>query len=536
MARVIESDLCIIGAGITAAMVAEKLAEEREARIVVVEGGSRTAPLADRFGRRERHIAYNENPWPDDHIPTQSAQGIISRSMVVGGLAMHWGGTCPRFTPEDLRVKSLYGAGDDWALDYDELEPYYQDAEERIGVAGEQGPPELDLRSKPYPMPPAPLSYSLLRLKEWGERSGIPFWTNPVAKATVAYRGRSVCARCDTCNICPTGAKYSPDFTFNRLLEEKRIELVTRTLVRRLVLAQGSDRVEYAEAVDRDRPEEPVQLRARVFVVAAGYAWSPYLLLISANERFPDGLANRSGLVGKYMCGHRGVNTTVEVPMKLYPGMYASHSLLSKRFQRPGKLDRYVRHDLRIWESSAGREPRIVGDGGQVLLGDEVMADWRLRTERGAARLRAYYDVLPARGSQLTLDPSLRNRWGDPLPRIEVRDSQASRALREYTENRIRHLFEEIARAGGGKILSIRSGELQDHPAGGCRMGSDPATSVTDSHGRTHDHENLFVVGAPTMPTAGCANGTLTFSALSLRSAATIGEEFAARASERASG
>lgn len=526
MPRVIESDVCIIGGGITAAMVAEKLAEEREAAIVVVEGGDRSAPLADRVERRRRHLAYGENPWPDDHIPDQTAEGIISRSMVVGGLALHWGGTCPRFTPEDFCLRSLYGVGDDWALDYDELEPFYQEAEERIGVAGEPGPQELDARSRPYPMPPAPLSYNLLVLTEWAERSGIPFWTNPVAKATVPYRGRNVCARCDTCNICPTGAKYSPDFTFNRLLDEGRIELITGTLVRRLVLARGSDRIEIAEAVDRHQPNHAVQLRAKVFVVAAGYAWSPYLLLLSACDRFPDGLANRSGVVGKYMCGHRPVNATVEVPMKLYPGMYASHSLLSQRYQRPGRLDGYIRHDLRVWESTAGREPRMVGEDGEILLGDAVMADWRTRTQRGAARLRAYYDVLPARESELTLDASLRNRWGDPLPRITFQDSEASRSLREYTERRIRTVFEEIVRAGGGRILSIRGSDLQDHPAGGCRMGSDPAASVTDSYGRTHDHENLFVVGAPTMPTAGCGNGTLTFSALSLRSAAEIGRQF----------
>jgi glucose dehydrogenase len=529
MVRIIESDVCIIGAGITAAMVAEKLAEEREARIVVVEAGGHSTPFRERARMRQRELAYGDNPWIDDHIPDQSARGIMSRSMSVGGLAMHWGGTTPRFSPEDFRVRSLYGIGDDWPLSYEELEPYYQEAEERIGVAGEPGPPELDPRSRPYPMPAIPLSYNLQRLREWGERSGIPFWSNPVSKNSVPYRGRAACARCDTCNICPTGAKYSPDFSFNALIEQGRLELLTRTLVRRLHLEAGSDRIEWAEAVDRERPEEPVQLRARLFVLAAGYTWSPHLLLLSANERFPQGLANRSGLVGKYLAGHRGINAFFEVPVKLYPGINGQQSLLSKRYMRPGRQERYVRHDLRIWESTAGREPRLKDEAGRVLLGDEVLADWRGRTERGAARMRAYYDVLPARESELTLDGSQRNAWGDPLPRLEFRDDAASVALRPHTEATIRALFEEVARAGGGKVLSMRAGEAQEHPGGGCRMGTDPARSVVDSYGRSHDHENLFVAGAPTMVTGGCANGTLTFAALGLRSAARMGDGLPAR-------
>jgi len=376
-----------------------------------------------------------------------------------------------------------------------------------------------------------PLSWSLERLREWGEGAGIPFWTNPVAKTTEPWDGRSVCQRCDTCNICPTGAKYTPDFTWNRLLEAGRVELLTGTLVRRLHREEGSDRLGWAEAVDRERPDEPVHVRASVFVVAAGYCWSPHLLLLSADERFPDGLANSSGLVGRFMCGHRSVSTYVELPMQLYPGEFSSHSLLSKRFQRPeGPQERYLRHDLRVWESTYRREPRLRDDGGSLLLGDDVMDDWRARTDgKGTARLRSYYDVIPDPASRLSLDPDRRNRWGDPLPRIEFRDAPVSAELRGWTEERIRRLHARMARSGDGTVLAHFESDLQDHPAGGCRMGTEPGRSVVDGWGRSWDHENLFVVGAPTLPTAGCNNGTLTFSALSLRSAEEIGRHFPQR-------
>jgi glucose dehydrogenase len=526
--EVIEADVCIIGSGISAAMVAEKLVEGegRQARIVVVEAGDETVPLAERAAHRARFIAYGENPWGTDHIDGMTADGIQSRSMQVGGLAMHWGGVTPRFSPEDFRTKSLYGVGHDWPVSYEELDPFYQEAEERIGVAGEQGPAALDPRSKPFPMPALPLTYNLEQLKKWTDASGIAMWSQPSSKNSVPYRGRAVCCRNDTCSpVCPVGAKYSPDFTWSRLRASKQVELVPRTLVRRLVVEDGSNRIVRAEAVRRDRGGSagtPVHFRARTFVVAAGYAWSPHLLLVSRSSRFPNGLANRSGMVGKYMTGHRNVSAFVKLPVKLYPGMNEQHSLVTKQFMRPGKLDKYVRHDLRVWESSVGRRPRLKGDGGAVLLGDELMTDWRKRVTEGTARVRAYYDVIPDRESALTLDESATNAYGDPRPKLTFRDSPESAALRGHTEDSIKALFRRMARAGNGEIIRTAVDEFQDHPAGGCRVGTDPATSVVDSHGRAHDHENLFVVGAPTSVSGGCANGTLTFIAVALRQATAI--------------
>jgi quinoprotein glucose dehydrogenase len=531
MRRVVESDICIIGSGITAAMVAEKIAGERTATVVVVEAGDETVPLPERFAKRQRFLDYGESPWGDDHIDDYTTEGIQSRSMQVGGLAMHWGGVTPRFSPEDFRVKSLYGVGSDWPISYDDLDPFYQEAEERMGVAGEQGPPALDPRGRPYPMPPLPLSYNLGLLKAWGEKTGIAFTSQPSAKNSVPYRGRVVCCRSDTCSpICPVGAKYSPDFTWNALRRDNRVELRTRTLVRRLVLEPRTTRVAYALANHRDRPGESIEFRARVFVVAGGYVWSPHLLLLSADSRFPTGLANRSGTVGRYLAGHRNVSTFVRLPIRLFPGMNEQHSLVSKQFMRPGPLDRYVRHDLRIWESASGRAPRLRTDGGDIMLGDDILRDWRSRTATGTARVRAYYDVIPDRESSLTLDRGATNGWGDPMPKLQFRDSADSVELRPHTEATIGALFERMAKAGDGELMSPpRVDSFQDHPAGGCRMGDDPATSVTDKWGRTHDHENLFVVGAPTCVSAGCANGTLTFTALSLMSAAKIGEVFPAR-------
>jgi glucose dehydrogenase len=515
--RVIETDVCIIGSGISAAMVADKLARTTSRDILVVEAGDDYPGMSGRGAARERFLSYGENPWPTDHLDGFEIEGPMqSRSMMVGGLAMHWGGVTPRFSPDDFRLKTLFGVGDDWPISYEDLDPDYQEAEELMGVAGEQGPAGMDPRGKPFPLPPLPLTYNLGLLRDWATKAGITTWSQPSAKTSVAFKGRPPCCRNDTCYpICPIGAKYSPDFTWRPLREARRIRLLTRTVVRKLVLQPGGKRIAHAMALDRTRPNESVELHAKQFVVAGGYVWSSHLLLNSQ-------VANSSGLVGKYLSGHRNLQTFISLPMKLYPGLNEQHSLVTKQFMRAKPGDRFMRHDLRIWESASGKGPRLRNDAGAVMLGSEILADWRARTATGVARVRSYYDVLPDRSSELTLDPLRRTQWGDPLPRLAFRDAAASVELRGPTEEKIRALFGEMAKAGGGTMGRVSVDEFQDHPAGGCRMGADPGTSVVDSWGRAHDHDNLFVVGAPTCVSGSCANATLTFCALALRSAREI--------------
>lgn len=521
-----ECDVCMIGGGISAALLAQKLAELRPGTsIIVVEAGDRLFDTKARWQNRARSLAYGENPWPGDYIGEQTGVGLVSRTMAVGGSALHWGGVTNRFSEEDLRLKSMYGLAVDWPIAWTELERFYCEAERRIGVAGEPGPLTEDRRSEPYPMPAMPLSWNLRQLKAWAEKSGIPFWATPQAKNTIPYDGRSECKRCNTCEICPTGARYSPDETFRRLLDKQAITLHDRTMVRGLVPAAGggkTPRIDAANATHRDRPSEPIDYRARLFVLSAGYCWSPHLLLLSSSTRFPNGLANSSGHVGRYMNGHAFMTAQIELEAEIYPGMNDQHSLISRQFFRCSPDNPFVRHDLRIWESTVEREPRLKSADGRLLLGDALLADWRARAKRGTARVRAYYDVHPSADSTLTLDSAARNSFGDPLPKIVHRLDAATEARLPATKKHLTEIFNRLARAQDGKVLNVSESNYLDHPAGGCRMGTDPSSSVCDSFGRTHDHANLFVVGAPTLPTGGCTNGTLTFAAVTLRSAAEI--------------
>jgi len=305
-------------------------------------------------------------------------------------------------------------------------------------------------------------------------------------------------------------------------MEPKKIVLHDRTLVRRLLLDPVRPAVVAAQGFHQDRPTDAIEYRAKTFVVASGYCWSSHLLLLSANSRYPNGLANSSGLVGRYMNGHKFISATASIDDQTFPGQNMTHSLISREYFRCPADKPFVRHDTRVWESAAGRDPRLRSAEGKLLLGDELMADWRSRTNGSSVRLRAYVDVHPSADSRLTLDSSKRNRYGDPMPKIEHRLDAATIAREAATKEHVLGVFQRLAKASNGRIVNTGEGDYLDHPGGGCRMGSDPKTSVSDSYGRTHDHANLFVVGAPTTPTGGCTNGTLTFVALTLRSAEEI--------------
>jgi quinoprotein glucose dehydrogenase len=222
------------------------------------------------------------------------------------------------------------------------------------------------------------------------------------------------------------------------------------------------------------------------------------------------------------MTGHAFVEARATIDDQTFPGQHRVHSLISRQYFRCPTDRPFVRHDTRVWEDSTGREPRLRDGAGKLLLGDEVFDDWRARTKGSSVRLRTYLDVHPSADSRLTLNSQSKNRYGDPMPKIEHRFDEPTTARLAANKQHVREVFTRMARASNGKVTGTFDGDYLDHPAGGCRMGTDPRTSVCDSYGRTHDHENLWVVGAPTLPTGGCTNGTLTFVALTLRSADRI--------------
>ena len=335
-----ETDILIIGGGITSAMLAQKLNQLRpSAKITVVEAGRSIFDVQNRGRYRERAALYGEHPWPEDYIEDQQAAGIISMTMAVGGLALHWGGACNRFSEEDLRLKSMYGLATDWPLAFDELERYYGDAEKRLNVSGEPSPHPEDKRTQPYPQAPIPLSYNLQILKSWAEKSGLKFSPLPMARNLSPFDGRGSCCVYDTCGeVCPSGARYSPDYTFRQLAEPKKIVLHDRTLVRKLVLDDRRPTIVAARAGTRIGRPIPSTIVRRHSSSHRDIAGARTCCCCRRTRAFRTA-CHSSGLVGRYerpfvLPGNRQHRRSD------IPGQNMTHSLISREYFRADRIDR----------------------------------------------------------------------------------------------------------------------------------------------------------------------------------------------------
>jgi choline dehydrogenase-like flavoprotein len=521
--RVVESDVCIIGAGICGVLLAEKVKRAKpDAIVALVEAGRDMSDTDRRMQYRQRLLDYNESAWPGDYVDDQLVLNGESQTMAVGGWALHWEGGCPRFSEEDLRLKSLYGFGEDWPIAWQEMEQRYCEAERAIGVSGDPSPYPEDRQSAPYPMPGMPLSHTLQQVRSWVEASDLRTSVMPAARNTQEYGGRPTCSRCDTCTpICPIGARYSPDYTVREMQRAKQIDLHANTLIRRLILDPSSDRIVAATGVRTDSRETPVEFRARQFVLALGKYWTPQLLLISASPRFRNGLANRSGLVGKYMSGTNTMSARIQIDRPLVHGMHDTNALVSRKHFRCAANRRYIRHDTRF--TTHLDRPRLRDDRGQIAIGDALFKRWR-EFERDTVGVTIRFAQHAARESGIVLDATRTNRWGDPLPQFgQLLDPATTRHHSDLAAH-FEQLCKNLITVGGGKIQWMNYGESTDSiwRSGGCRMSDNASHGVCDSFGRTFDHENLYIVGAPTLPNPGIGSETLAFVALTLRSAEEV--------------
>ncbi|MCC6792344.1 MAG: GMC family oxidoreductase [Thermomicrobiales bacterium] len=539
-----DCDVAIVGTGVAGALIGWKLAAIGM-KVIMLDAG----PTVDRT-RGIKHAVGSLIPslpeaasiraeWapapssldPNNYLVQTGPDMFVSNyERQVGGTTWHWLGTSVRLIPSDFAMKSTFGVGVDWPIGYAELEPWYQAAEQMIGVAGKDEEENLAPRSGPYPMPPIPLTYSDKQFATAVTGLGLTVTHTPQARVSVVegFNKRPQCCGSSFCiPMCPIGAKYDATVHVD-LAAEAGAQVLPNSVVHRLEHdAEGKiTRLTYRQPDGTD-----VSLTARAFVVAAHAIETPKVLLMSASEALPTGLANASDQVGRNLMDHP---TQLSYALATKPmGPYrAPLSTAGIEDLRDGE-ERARRSAYRIeigndgW-SWPGLDP--VGLASQWIhegvWGTELYDRIREVSVR-AVRMAALCEQLP--------DPNSRVGVSDKLDPIGIPRPSVSYAIDDYAKqglNASRKTFDEIFTAlGVESITHVEQIQGAGHIMGTYRMGADPKTSVTDSYGRTWDHANLWLAGSGLFPTTGTGNPTLTIAALAIRTAEELASNLGAETS-----
>jgi choline dehydrogenase-like flavoprotein len=523
-------DFAIVGAGAAGGVVAKELSEAGF-RVVVLEQGPRLAEpdfVHDEIWSRNVHGLTNDHRLqPNTRRATErdvaTVVPTITYGRTVGGGTVHYTGNFWRFHEIDFVERSrrggVPGTGlDDWPITYADLEPYYSKAEWVLGVSGQAGVnPQEPPRSRPYPMPPLPIKPAGVLMERGARKLG---WTPspaPMAILSRPYQGRPACVQCGFCEWfgCEMGAKSSTLETVIPAAEQTgRCEIRSGSYVRKIEVDQRGrvTGVVYFDSRKRERFQP-----ARAVVVCANGAETPRLLLMSKSNRFPDGLANSSGLVGKYLMYNGGAFSggLFEHEINGYRGVHVSR----------------IMQDFYELDPALG----IMGGGAIDTRFDFAPIDFALEGLPGDVpawgagfkqALREYYNrtvyalahtsSLPVETNSISLDPEVKDAWG--LPAIRVTFQEHENDVRLYQWFRERTL-ELLAAAGAIKRWSYPLDTYYPavHLLGTCRMGNDPARSVVDRSHRAHDVPNLFLVDGSSFVTGGRGQPTGTIQALAFR-------------------
>ena len=531
------ADVLIVGAGASGAAVAWSLAQAGLS-VVCLEQGGWVDPQAYPHNRPdwEHHRATdfakdpNVRQRPEDYPVNVDRTPIVPLMFnAVGGSTIHWSGHFPRFRPSDFRVQSLDGVADDWPLTYWDLEPYYEQNDAMIGVTGLHGDPANPPR-QPRQSPPLGLDRAGEVYVRGLEQLGWHWWPSDCALITVPYgHGRSVCNNCGPCDMgCPIGAMSSAHVTYWPAALDQGVCLVTHARVREITV-DGDGRADGVVFYDRDGNEH--RQEARVVVLAGNGVGTPRLLLNSTSPRFPNGLANDSGLVGRNLMFHPVAFVSGVFPERVN-GYRGPDGLLlhCQEFYETDRSRGFVRGLQLQFARDVGPLGAALGTftGQSVPWGADHHRTWRERFGH-ALTVAVMVEDLPELHNRVTLDPVLRDGHGIAAPRIEYTLSENSQRALDFGVARATEIFE----AAGAHTVFTQSPLRNSgwHLMGTARMGDDPQHSVTDRWGRTHDVPNLFIVDGSLFVTCAPINPTSTIQALALRTAAWLAGNFSEVAS-----
>jgi choline dehydrogenase-like flavoprotein len=533
-------DVCIIGTGAGGGVMLDELTRAGFDVVALQRG-----PDLDvsRFSDDELEVMVRDTLFAPDHLESyrldESSRAEPGRynpvAHAVGGTMTRWSGWSWRFREDDFRVLSHEGqvsgaALADWPVTYAELEPFYARAEREFGVSGVAGSnPFAPLRSTPYPNPPHPPRRSSLVFERGAKRAGLHPFPLPIAINPHGYGGRSGCTWGGTCQGfgCAIHAKAS---SFSVCLPRARASgrLDLRAPARVFELPVGKDgRVLGARYRDAEGREQEV--RARHVIVSCGAIGSPHLLLLSASSRFPHGLANSSGLVGRHLTFHHhaAARLLLDEPALGVTGIEAYRAIDDWHASDPKRG--FIRGGVVAEINSFTRQPigYAMTSGGDPGLARAWGAPLKryLREFPRAVTIGSILEDLPLAENRVDLDPDTKDTQGIPVARITHRQHPNDIAMSRWYAERILELAQACQPASAWRIRLPGLTEIDAktamrgsaHVHGTCRMGSDPKASVLDRHCRAHDVPNLWVVDGSCFPTAGGYNPTLTLLANAYR-------------------
>jgi choline dehydrogenase-like flavoprotein len=414
----------------------------------------------------------------------------------------------PLFQEHEFKALSTYGQLDadttliDWPLTLEELNPYYRQAEDKMGVSGTHGIPE------------SAETNNFKVLKAGGRKIGYKEITaSRTAINPVARNGRPGCQQISFCNSgCAIGAKWSTMYTEIPAAEATgHFELRANSMV---VQITHDAKGRATGVVYKDKDGALHEQKARAVCVAGNVVETTRLLLNSESSLFPDGLGNSTGNVGKHYTRHTfGIAFgLMPKPVNFHRGTRQSGIILDEQYHKPerGFAGGYIIETLGVdpWNVSNavggwGPENTVFAENYTHLAGIFITGE----------------DPPEAR-NRITLHPTERDENGLPVPVIDYRDHANTLAMREHSMKKSRELYESLGATHffGGDI------PVGAHNMGVARMSADPKDGVTNRWGQAHDMENLFVSDGSTFSTSAAANPTLTIVALAIRQADHIAE------------
>lgn len=517
-------DVIIVGAGAAGSVYAAVLAEAGKSVRVLESGPPRR--LDDLYSSQ---IWARRLKWATPHIHESGKHSIwpnFNGGTGYGGAAIHHYGLWPRMHVDDFRVRSHYGRGRDWPIEYRDLQPWYDRVQEEVGISGDARAEIWRPPGAAYPLPPVPAFPQGEKLARGFAARDMQVAPLPLAILTQPYKGRAACIYDGWCDAgCPIGALANPLVVYLPRATKAGAELKSDCHVTRVLSNAKGDRVTGVEYADADGQLHTLQ--AEVVVLAAFNVENVRLLLNSAGGRFPDGLANSSGLVGRYIMSHPSVTVfgLFDEELRNYMGATAGQFLNQDHWQKDGR-GKDGAFGSRQWAIAQAMKPNdLLGIAmSRADLFHKDLQRFMERAVRGLAVMTAIVEDQPQFENRVRL-AGQRDRYNRPLAHVHYTTSTDGLRLWQ-------------AVAGDGKAIMSAAGATEvwhgpqggQHIMGGTIMGTDRSNSVTNSYAQTHDVENLFIGGSGVFPTTSAVNPTFTLHALALRSAEYLRDHWASLA------